>query len=59
MLTAIYYPKLKRLTYWYPYGTGITQAKVDQITLDQAKDILEESMVKSELIQSLEIFRSK
>ena len=56
MLKAIYYPKLKRLTYWYSYGTGILQARAENVTLAQAKAALKESMVRSELIQEIEIF---
>ncbi|MDQ3159310.1 MAG: hypothetical protein M3P98_04230 [bacterium] len=55
-MTAIYYPKLLRLTYWTTKDNNNYQAHVDNVTMAQARLILKESMIRTELVQDLEIF---
>ncbi|MDQ3159300.1 MAG: hypothetical protein M3P98_04180 [bacterium] len=55
-MTAIYYPKLLRLTYWTTKENSNYQVRLDNVTLAQARLILKESMIRTELVQDLEIF---
>lgn len=56
-MLAIYYPKLKRLTYWEKNGTRIYQCHEQDVpTLTRARAILREAIIRTEMVQELEVF---